>query len=109
MNPDLKPLAVQRQGDGLSIQWSDGVTTFVDFAKLRKNCPCAGCAELRNKPDDPFKILSPQEIAAGAPRPVSMTPKGYYAYQIVWNDGHDTGIYSLQLLRQLGETQPASN
>ena len=35
--------------------------------------------------------------------PVAMTPVGYYAYQIKWNDGHDTGIYPLALLRELSE------
>jgi DUF971 family protein len=26
---------------------------------------------------------------------------GRYAYKIAWNDGHDTGIYTLQYLRSL--------
>jgi DUF971 family protein len=34
-----------------------------------------------------------------------MSPVGQYAYQIAWNDGHDTGIYTLEALRRLG--QPA--
>ncbi len=34
-----------------------------------------------------------------------MAPVGYYAYQIKWNDGHDTGIYPLALLRELSEQQ----
>ena len=32
-----------------------------------------------------------------------MVPRGHYAYQIVWNDGHDTGIFTLEQLRQLSE------
>jgi DUF971 family protein len=107
-NVELKPISIQRQGTGLAIRWSDGVDTHIEFAKLRKYCPCATCVEVRKKPEDPFKILSAQELAAGAPTPVAMHPRGYYAYQIVWNDGHDTGIYSLQLLRQLSESEPTS-
>jgi DUF971 family protein len=34
-----------------------------------------------------------------------MKPIGHYAYQIVWNDGHDTGIYPVEQLRKLGEPQ----
>jgi DUF971 family protein len=34
-----------------------------------------------------------------------MTPVGYYAYKITWNDGHDTGIYTLENLRQLCQMQ----
>jgi DUF971 family protein len=97
----LKPLSLRREGDGLAIDWSDGLRTFVTWQHLRANCPCASCIEKRSKPPDPFNILSAQEVTAGEPTPVKMLPRGYYAYQIVWNDGHDTGIYSLELLRQL--------
>jgi DUF971 family protein len=32
-----------------------------------------------------------------------MMPVGNYAYKIIWNDGHDTGIYTLENLRALCE------
>jgi DUF971 family protein len=97
----LKPLSLRREGDGLLIDWNDGLRTFVSFETLRANCPCASCLEERSKPPDPFRVLSPKELTAGPPRPVRMEPRGYYAYQVVWNDGHDTGIYPLELLRGL--------
>lgn len=103
MADDVRPLSLKREGDGLRIEWSDGVTTSAPFKTLRAKCPCATCVEERGKPVDPFRILTPQEVAAGAPVPVAMTPVGHYAYQIKWNDGHDTGIYPLALLRELGE------
>ncbi|MBI1901773.1 MAG: DUF971 domain-containing protein, partial [Planctomycetia bacterium] len=31
-----------------------------------------------------------------------MTPVGSYAYSIAFSDGHSTGIYTLESLRQLG-------
>jgi DUF971 family protein len=34
---------------------------------------------------------------------VGMKPVGNYAYTIAFSDGHDTGIYSFELLRELGE------
>ena len=101
MADELRPLALKREGDGLKIEWSDGAITIVPWRKLRSNCPCASCNEERSKPADPFRILSPQEVAAGAPAPVAMVPIGHYAYQIRWNDGHDTGIYPIDLLRKL--------
>ena len=61
----------------------------------------ASCNEDRQKPPDPFKLVSDKELAAGAPQPARMVPRGHYAYQIVWNDGHDAGIYTLELLRHL--------
>jgi DUF971 family protein len=30
-----------------------------------------------------------------------MTPVGHYAYKFTWNDGHDTGLYTLETLRGL--------
>ena len=32
-----------------------------------------------------------------------MKPMGNYAYGIAFNDGHSSGIYSLDLLRKLGD------
>ncbi len=101
MAGELRPLSVRRDGDGLRIEWNDGATTFAEFRHLRASCPCAGCIEQRAKPPDPFKVLTPQEAAAGPPRPVGMTPIGHYAYRIAWNDGHDSGIYTVENLRKL--------
>jgi DUF971 family protein len=99
-----KPLALRREGEGLLIEWDDGTRGYIPFAKLRQACPCASCAEERAKPPNPFRILSSRELAQTEPiRPKAMVPRGFYAYQIVWNDGHDTGIYTLEQLYQLGE------
>ena len=103
MAGEARPVSLKREGDGLKIEWSDGVTTVVPWRTLRSNCPCASCIDERVKPPDPFRVLTPQEATAGAPQPVAMRPVGHYAYQITWNDGHDTGIYPLERLRELGE------
>jgi DUF971 family protein len=103
VDPQLKPLALKREGDGLAVDWSDGVRTFATWKELRAACPCATCLENKEKPANPLRVLSPKELEAGPPAPVKMAARGYYAYQIVWNDGHDTGIYSLDLLRQIGK------
>src|SRR6185369_3728192 len=92
----LKPLAIRRDGDRLLIDWNDGVRCFYNWTHLRKNCPCAGCREEREKPPEPFHILKPSELAPLTP--TSMVPMGRYAYKIVWSDGHDTGIYTLEFL-----------
>lgn len=103
----VRPLAVRKDGDdGLRIDWSDGVAGAVSWRALRERCPCATCREERDKPPDPFRILSEKELAAGPPRAVAMAPVGRYAYKIVWNDGHDAGIYTIENLRELS-TNPA--
>jgi DUF971 family protein len=106
MADEVRPRSLKREGDGLAIEWTDGVRTFATWRHLRANCPCASCLESRTKPPDPFRVLTPQEAAAGPPQPVAMRPVGHYAYQITWNDGHDTGIYPLEQLRHLGEKEP---
>ena len=75
-----------------------------DVAAPPGELPCASCIEDRAKPPDPFRVLTPQEAEAGPPQPVAMKPVGHYAYQITWNDGHATGIYPVERLRELGET-----
>jgi DUF971 family protein len=102
MSNELRPISLKREGEGLKIVWNDGVATFATWRHLRNNCPCAGCIEERAKPPDPFRILSEQELAAGPPQPAAMRSVGHYAYQITWNDGHSTGIYTLENLRILG-------
>lgn len=98
----MKPVIIRRQGeDQLFIEWDDGQSGTITWRDLRANCPCATCREEREKPPDPFRILSDKDLSGGPPRPVAMEPVGYYAYKITWNDGHDTGIYTLENLREL--------
>jgi DUF971 family protein len=97
------PVALRRDGDRLVIEWSDGFTGSVTWKALRDACPCAGCREERQQPPNPLRILKPEELAPLAP--VSMPRVGRYAYKIVWSDGHDTGIFTLEHLRQLCQSQ----
>jgi DUF971 family protein len=95
-----RPVALSKEGDDrLVIQWSDGHRSVHAWKHLRDHCPCATCREERNTPPDPFRILNPAELVPL--KPVSVTPVGHYAYKITWSDGHDTGIYTLEHLREL--------
>jgi DUF971 family protein len=102
--PDtLLPVALSKQGDDrLVVEWNDGHRSEYTWKHLRDNCPCASCREERLKPPDPFRILKPEELVPRPPlAPVAMPKVGRYAYKIVWNDGHDTGLYTLETLRSL--------
>jgi DUF971 family protein len=97
---NLQPVSLAKEGgDRLVIQWKDGHRSVYSLKHLRDNCPCAGCREERVQPPDPFRILKPSEMVPLAI--TSMTPIGHYAYKITWSDGHDTGIYTLESLREL--------
>jgi DUF971 family protein len=96
----LLPVALSKEGtDRLVVQWKDGHRSVYTWKHLRDNCPCAGCREERLQPADPFRILKANELVPLAP--VAMTPIGHYAYKITWSDGHDTGIYTFETLREL--------
>jgi DUF971 family protein len=99
----LLPLRLGKEGDdGLFIQWNDGHRSTYTWKHLREQCPCAGCRDERTRPPDPFHILKPSELDPRPPlKPVELSPVGHYAYKIVWNDGHDTGLYTLENLRAL--------
>jgi DUF971 family protein len=98
----LQPVSLTKEGEGLVIVWADGHHGVYSWKHLRAHCPCAGCREELQAPPDPFRILSPADLAPKPPlAPVSMPRVGRYGYKIVWNDGHDTGIYTLENLRAL--------
>jgi len=97
------PVALSKEGsDRLVIQWNDGHRSTYTWMHLRGHCPCASCRDEQAKPADPFRILSEKDLQPRPPlAPVEVAPIGHYAYKITWNDGHDTGIYTLENLRAL--------
>lgn len=94
----------------LRIEWSDGRAREYAFKELRDRCPCATCREKRGQIDGAntgparpaalLPVLSPQE--AQPLKILGMKPVGNYAYAINFSDGHDTGIFTFELLRELG-------
>ncbi len=82
---------------GLLIEWPDGHQSRYAFDELRGLCPCAACRD-RGGTERGLRILetaSPQTA-----RLVRLIPVGRYALSPVWADGHATGIYSWDYLRQ---------
>jgi len=99
------PQSLRRLDDGgIEILWSDGAKAAYAPRLLRDACPCATCREKRTQPagrPQLLQVLKPEEIV---PLSVAgMQPVGQYAYKIAFSDGHDSGIYTLDYLRELGE------
>jgi DUF971 family protein len=106
MNVYPTKLAVT-DGNRLVIDWSDGERREYIFAELRDRCPCATCREKRAAPA-PKTLLPVLQLQEAQPLSIKgMTPVGHYAYSIEFSDGHDTGIYTFELLRELGQRQNA--
>ena len=99
---DARLLALRRRPDGIEFSWSDGAAGLVADRRLRLACPCAFCVhELTGR-----KILNPEQIPAGV-RIRDMQAMGLYAYRILFDDGHDSGIYTLERLHALCQEAPA--
>ena len=87
----------------LQIEWSNGQISEHSAAQLREVCPCASCREKRNAQSAPTGQLPVLSIEETKPTEIAgIKPVGNYAYGIQFNDGHDTGIFTLEFLRELG-------
>jgi ATP-binding protein involved in chromosome partitioning len=98
--PKAVPVKFNAPGQpAVEIEWSDGLKTHHSARELRWQCPCASCVnELTGERQIRLEWI-PQDTSAKGFYPV-----GRYAVQIVWSDGHATGLYGYEYLRQL---QPA--
>ena len=102
MEPRPTNLALSGESE-LLIEWSDGQRRSYGFRELRDHCPCATCREKRSQPAPPSTMLPVLSPAEARPlKLLDMSPVGNYAYTIKFSDGHDTGIYTFALLRELG-------
>ena len=84
----------------LHIRWADGHNSRYPFHGLRSACPCVFCQgghENMGQPVDPriFIKTSTRDVSI-----INIKQIGNYAIQIVWNDGHQTGIYRYEMLRK---------
>lgn len=100
-NPWPTDLTFEREAKVLSIRFDDGASFAIPFELLRVESPSA-----ENKGHG----------AASRPPPVTgkanigvtrAEPVGRYAVRIVFDDGHDTGLYSWDLLYELGRDRDA--
>lgn len=101
--PDLrafKPRNVAIAGRELAIAWGDGHESYLPFDGLRAECPCALCrAEAAGgAAAGPLRMV--RGPVKGAIEIEELRPVGAYALQILWSDGHDSGIYPFERLRR---------
>ena len=80
----------------LQIVWDDGHISRHRLDALRAACSCAVC---QGHHPSQSKNLKPDQFPGI--RIADFAPVGRYAYHIVWSDGHDTGIYTLKMLREM--------
>ena len=94
---------------GLTVRWSDGTSSFYPIDYLRRMSPSADARTLREElARNPLTVLP--ATPPGGDRPLTASGAelvGNYAIRIRFSDGHDTGLYSWEYLRQIDPDRPA--
>ncbi|HSJ15366.1 MAG TPA: DUF971 domain-containing protein [Longimicrobiales bacterium] len=80
----------------LRIEWADGHASEYAPRYLRLACPCAGCIEEMTG----RRLLDPASVGPDI-WPAAVRYVGRYALRFDFSDGHETGIYTFELLREL--------
>ncbi|KWI46539.1 hypothetical protein WT72_32615 [Burkholderia pseudomultivorans] len=85
-------ITLDTAGRAMTLRWPDREAQRVDYARLRRDCPCAECRRIRHdggsvavRPD----IVLERVEAAG------------YGIRLVFGDGHARGIYPWSYLAEL--------
>ena len=84
-----------RDNGRLVVTWEDGTKLQYPWDALRNGCPCAAC-----RGHSPGEVPPPNVVGVGLLR---ISEVGNYALRFDFSDGHNTGIYTWQLLRELGQ------
>lgn len=96
---DLLPISIKlKTPGGIQMTWNDGHQATYAYAYLRRKCPCATCSERPPKVSDANPLRLYDEIPIEA---TGASQVGHYAVQFEWNDGHNSGIYSFNYLREI--------
>ena len=88
------------ENNSVMVKWNDGKVTEISLTKLRDECPCVNCKGESVLFESYIPIKTPFK-AAGFYEIDKLESVGNYAISIKWKDGHDTGIYSWDILRNL--------
>ena len=89
-------LTIRQQSKILEIAFDDGAAFSIPFELLRVYSPSA---EVKGHgPGQEVLVLGKQNVGIRAVEPV-----GQYAVKLVFDDGHDSGLYTWPYLRELGD------
>tara|TARA_Y100000588_G_scaffold323612_1_gene356274 strand:- start:651 stop:1007 length:357 start_codon:yes stop_codon:yes gene_type:complete len=98
MQPRPTKIKLKKADKKLEITFDDGSEFFLTAEFLRVESPSA---EVQGHGVNQKKIVAGRRHVGI----INIEPVGNYAIRIIFDDLHDTGIYSWALLRELGTTQ----
>jgi len=89
-------ITATEKGRILEVAFDDGEVVRLTAERLRVESPSA---EVQGHSPNQKKIIIGKETVAI----VGLEPVGNYAVKIVFSDGHDTGLYTWEYLRELAK------
>ena len=91
-------IRLRRSSRVLAVSFDDGSHFELPFEYLRVHSPSA---EVKGHgPGQEVLVTGKEKVAISAVEPV-----GQYAVKLVFDDGHDTGLYTWKYLHELGREQ----
>ncbi len=94
--PAPTAITVKKKTRVIEVAWQDGTRYALPFEYLRVYSPSA---EVRGHGGGEGKL----ELAKESVQVTQVEPVGVYAVRLHFDDGHNTGLYSWDYLRELGE------
>ena len=96
-DPVATEIKLRNRSRLLEVTFDDGARFELPFEYLRVSSPSA---EVKGHgPGQEVLVLGKENVGIRAVEPV-----GQYAVKLVFDDGHDTGLYTWKYLRELGDT-----
>lgn len=92
---DIESVEVDRTSH-VEVLFEDGVRARFELGPLRLACPCADCNSKR-------VLGRPVQAAVERGEPIRITDaqlSGAWGLSLDWSDGHSTGIYAWEKLRE---------
>jgi DUF971 family protein len=99
-DPIATEIRLRRTSRMLEVSFADGSRFELPFEYLRVHSPSA---EVKGHgPGQEVLVLGKENVGIKAVEPV-----GQYAVKLVFDDGHDTGLYTWKYLHELGRDRAA--
>jgi DUF971 family protein len=99
-DPVATEIRLRRAARVLEVSFADGSRYQLPFEYLRVHSPSA---EVKGHgPGQEVLVLGKENVGIAAIEPV-----GQYAVRLVFDDGHDTGLYTWKYLHELGREREA--
>jgi DUF971 family protein len=102
MNPAPLPVQItlRRRSRVLHVAFDDGQAFELPFEYLRVHSPSAEVQG--HSPAQAVLVLGKEQVGI-----LRVEPVGQYAVKLVFDDGHDTGLFTWKYLYALGREMPA--